>query len=351
MGNLSARSIQAMLPAVLRMKLLAYSKWDIVPVLCGLAHFAFVLTFFAVFPIAPWWVLVSMGFTYSVSISWNINGISHNFLHNPYFKSHLLNRIFSLIESLAMGFSQTFYEYVHQRHHMGNSDRPDEHGETIDWLSIYRHGHDGEAENIWSYVFLSYFRDDPKAIYREIARRNPSDAFWGVFEIVAFLSFFVLLGFLNWHFIVFFLPFYYFGHCLSYLNGYYLHYRRQSRQADRVGREQLSQALQLALVQQRLPRRASFPPKMHWTKMDDFHRQIADQQRREGVRVIIAAARAWLSRPRPCRKKAGRCSRKPTCARTSAVFRSQRLNWLSQTCIAWFRPVIFQHCNGMTALE
>ena len=71
------------------MKLLAYSKWDIVPVLCGLAHFAFVLTFFAVFPIAPWWVLVSMGFTYSISISWNINGISHNFLHNPYFKSHL----------------------------------------------------------------------------------------------------------------------------------------------------------------------------------------------------------------------------------------------------------------------
>jgi fatty acid desaturase len=118
------------------MKLLAYSKWDVVPVVCGLVHFAFVLTLFAVFPIAPWWLLIGMGFTYSVSISWNINGISHNFLHNPYFQSHLLNRIFSLTESLAMGFSQTFYEYVHQRHHMGNSDRPDaETGDTIDWLS------------------------------------------------------------------------------------------------------------------------------------------------------------------------------------------------------------------------
>src|ERR1700742_3488951 len=137
------------------MKLLAYSPWDIVPVLCGLAHFAFVLTFFAVFPIAPWWVLVSMGFTYSISISWNINGISHNFLHNPYFRSHALNRIFSLIESLTMGFSQTFYEYVHQRHHMGKSVRPYEACEPIDWLCIYRPGHDGEAENIWSYVFLS----------------------------------------------------------------------------------------------------------------------------------------------------------------------------------------------------
>ncbi|HAM24027.1 MAG TPA: hypothetical protein DCM51_00485, partial [Actinobacteria bacterium] len=31
-------------------------------------------------------------------------------------------RGFSLIESLACGFSQTFYEYVHKRHHQGNSD-------------------------------------------------------------------------------------------------------------------------------------------------------------------------------------------------------------------------------------
>src|SRR5471030_2405911 len=204
------------------MKLLAYSKTDCVPVLCGLAHFAFVLTFFAVFPYAPWWVLISMGFTYAISISWNINGISHNFLHNPYFTSHALNRIFSLIESLTMGFSQTFYEYVHQRHHMGNSDRPDEKGETIDWLSIYRHGHDGEAENVWSYVLLGYFRDNPKAIYREIARKNRADAIWDVFEICVFLGMFALGFLLDWRFMLFFLPFYYLGHCLSYLNGYYL---------------------------------------------------------------------------------------------------------------------------------
>ena len=70
------------------MKILAYSKWDAIAVLCGLLHFAFVLAFFSVFPHAPWWLLIGMGLTYSVSISWNINGISHNFLHNPYFKSH-----------------------------------------------------------------------------------------------------------------------------------------------------------------------------------------------------------------------------------------------------------------------
>ena len=88
---------------------------------------------------------------------------------------------------------------------------PDEHGETIDWLSIYRHGHDGEAENIWSYVLFSYFRDDPFVIYKEIKSKRPDDALWGVFEIAAFLSVYVLGFLVNWKFMLFFLPFYYVG--------------------------------------------------------------------------------------------------------------------------------------------
>src|SRR5882724_6724255 len=110
-------------------KIFAYSNRDLTPVLAGLIQGAFLVWLFVSFHALSWPTLLICGLLYAVSISWNINGISHNFLHNPYFRSHTLNRIFSLIESLTMGFSQTFYEYVHQRHHMGNSDRPDEHGE------------------------------------------------------------------------------------------------------------------------------------------------------------------------------------------------------------------------------
>ena len=67
------------------------------------------------------------------------------------------------------------YDAVHMQHHKGNSDRQDENGDTIDWLSIYRHGHDGEAENPWSYVFLSFFRDDVGAIRKELRKRNNGD--------------------------------------------------------------------------------------------------------------------------------------------------------------------------------
>ncbi len=268
------------------MKVFAYSRHDWIPVAAALAQFAFLVTFFFVFPIAPWWLLIGMGFTYAISISWNINGISHNFLHNPYFTSLTANRLFSLVESLAIGFSQTFYEYVHQRHHMGNSDRPDESGETIDWLSIYRHGHDGEAENIWSYVFLSYFRDDPVEIYNEIKNRRADDAFWGVFEIFAFLTFYALGFFMNWKFMLFFLPFYYMGHCLSYLNGYYLHYGGNPDKPIAWGVSSYGWFYNTLWFNNGYHAEHHFRPKMHWTKMHEFHVKIADEQRKAGVRVI-----------------------------------------------------------------
>ena len=83
-------------------KLFAYTRWDVIPVLFGVLHFAYFWLLFYLFPRAPLWVMLLLGFLYSVSISWNINGISHNFIHNPYFRAPLLNRLFSLMESISL---------------------------------------------------------------------------------------------------------------------------------------------------------------------------------------------------------------------------------------------------------
>ena len=207
--------------------------------LAGVAHFAYLLA--AVPRVHPAAVvaLVPLGLIYSVSISWNINGISHNFLHNPYFRSAVPQPRFQHPRIADDGLLAGLLRDVHKRHHMGNADLPDESGKTIDPLSIYQHGHDGEPENVWTYIFFSYFRDDPKAIFRDIAPPQPgarrggacsrSRAFARVLHHAGHV--------LNWRFIVYFLPFYYFGHCLSYLNGYYLHLRRQPRHAHRLGRQ------------------------------------------------------------------------------------------------------------------
>ena len=113
-------------------RVFAHTRWDTIPVAAALVHCAYFFGMFYLFPRVPLWVMLVLGFIYSVSISWNINGISHNFIHNPYFRSPLLNRLFSIMESITVGFSQIFYECIHMQHHKGNADRPDEAGETVD---------------------------------------------------------------------------------------------------------------------------------------------------------------------------------------------------------------------------
>jgi fatty acid desaturase len=266
--------------------LFTYSTWDVIPVLAGVGHAAYLGLLFYAFGRVPWWAWCLMGLGWSVSISWNINGVSHNFLHNPYFRFGFLNKLFSLLESVTIGFSQTFYETVHRRHHMGNSDRPDEKGEVVDWLSIYRHGHDGEPENLFSYVFLSYFRDDPKAIFREIKRRSTSEAWFGVFEIGCFLALYVAGFFINWKFMLCYLPFYYVGHSLSYLNGFYLHYGGNPDVPIAWGVSSYERLYNWIWFNNGYHAEHHYRPRMHWTKMREFHLQIAEEQKRAGVHVI-----------------------------------------------------------------
>jgi len=266
--------------------LFRYSRWDAIPVLAGLLHFAYVLFLFIAFQRLPWWSLIPLGLIWSVSISWNINGISHNFLHNPYFKSPALNRCFSILESVTVGFSQVFYEQVHKDHHKGNADLPDAHGNTRDQLSIYKHGRDGQPENPWTYVFCGYFRDDAKAIHRSIARKSRSLARWGVSEIVLFLSLYVAAGIANWRFICFFLPFYYFGHCLSYLNGYYLHFGGRPDVPLAWGVSSYERIYNRLWFNNGYHAEHHYRPRVHWTEMKQLHAQLDDQQQAAGTRVI-----------------------------------------------------------------
>jgi fatty acid desaturase len=187
---------------------------------------------------------------------------------------------------VTVGFSQVFYDCIHMQHHKGNSDRPDETGQTTDWISIYKHGHDGEAESALSYTFLSFFREDPKTVYRELKRKSAREAFWGVTELTLFVGNFVLLGFLNWQYICFLLPFWYFGHCLSYLNGYYRHYGGNPDEPMAWGVSSYDNLYNWIWFFNGYHAEHHFRPKVHWTRMTALREQIREQQRVAGVRVI-----------------------------------------------------------------
>jgi len=266
--------------------LLAYSYWDIIPILAALAHGAFIIGLFLIFPHTSWWLLIPLGIVYAFSISWNINGISHNFIHNPYFKSAVLNRLFSILESLLCGFSQVFYETVHRHHHIGNSDKPDAEGNTIDWISIYQHGHDGHAENPWVYALKGYFREDLKRTYRETARLSVSNANWGVFESLLSAGFAVAGFILNWKFMLYFLPFYYLGHTLSMLQGYYRHYGGNPDEPMAWGVSSYEKLYNFFWFNNGFHAEHHYRPRVHWTKMMELHKQISQEQKQRGVRVI-----------------------------------------------------------------
>lgn len=267
-------------------RLLAYSLWDLIPICMALAHFAFVLWLVLDFHDLSWWVILPAALLYAVSLSWSINSISHNQIHNAYFTPSWMNRAFDLLLSVTIGFSQTLYRDIHNRHHRGNSDLPDAQGKTVDPLSIYLHGKNGQPDNPWAYTFLSFFRDDPKEIYQQMQRKRPDDARWVKVEIAVTVAFYLVLAFLDWHAVLVLLPFWYLGQSLSSLNGYYEHLGGNPDLPIAWGVSSYSPLYNLIWMNNGYHAEHHYRPKMHWTKVKAFHREIREQQRAAGVKVI-----------------------------------------------------------------
>ena len=266
--------------------LFAHSYWDAIPVLWGFVHFAYLIGMLALFRALPWWGNLITGLFYAFSISWNINSVSHNFIHNAYFKSSVLNRMFSLLESITMGFSQTMYDHVNRQHHIGNNDRKNENGETIDWISIYQHGKNGQPESALKYSFLSFFRDDPKRIVAGIRRLNPLLAEFAWFELSVVVLMFIMLLLISWKLVLFFALFHYLGHSLTAMNGYYEHLGANPDKPIAWGVSYYNRPFNFFWLYNGYHAEHHYRPKHHWTKMHELHLEIADKQREAGVKVI-----------------------------------------------------------------
>jgi len=267
-------------------RIFAHTRMDAIPVLAGVAHLLFDVYLIVGFNSRPLGVSVLLGCLYAVSISWNINGVSHNFIHTPYFRPRWLNYAFSLLESIAIGFSQTYYDWIHMRHHVGNSDRQDEHGETVDWISLYRHGKDGKPESVWGYTFLSVFRDNIGDVHKAIAKSSPFDARWARFELWTFLALAFAALVYNWKALLFLVPFYYLGNCLSSLNGYYEHFNGNPDVPLAWGVSSYNNLYNFLWFGNGYHAEHHYRPRMHWTNMRRFHEQIKEEQERAGVHSI-----------------------------------------------------------------
>jgi fatty acid desaturase len=266
--------------------LFAFDRLDLLPVLAACAHLCFVAWIVAGFSGRSWWADLLCGGAYAWLIAWNVNGISHNFIHTPYFRARVLNRAFALLECLAIGFSQTYYKAVHLAHHVGNADRPDSAGNTRDPLSIYRHGRDGAPEPVLRYMFLGALRNDAPALTEDLRRRRPGDARWIRVELGVLACAVAAALLVNWKAVLFLLPFNYLGQALSQLSGYYEHYRGNPDEPIAWGVSSSSKLYNLLWFGNGFHAEHHFRPSVHWSKLKVFQRSISEQQAQRGTHVI-----------------------------------------------------------------
>jgi fatty acid desaturase len=270
--------------------LFRYSAWDAVPAALVYLHLGLLLAFFLVFPHLSWPQRLGGAALYGLAIGWSLDSVSHNFIHNPFFAWEPLNRLTSLALTLSLGTPQTMYNYVHMRHHAGNSDRIGADGLTVDPISLYQYGADGKVEPAWSYVFKQFWRDDgPFTVARAIRAKRPKQARQALFEFWAIVVVYGVLLVLDWKFILLLAPFYYLGHCLSFLIAWYEHAGADPDQPIATGVSTYEPVYNWAFLNNGYHAEHHHRPKVHWTRMKALHEETRAEQAAAGVRTLSVA--------------------------------------------------------------
>jgi fatty acid desaturase len=264
-----------------------YTAWDAIPAVLVYMHLALILAFFFAWPAMSWPERLGGACLYGLAIGWNLDSVSHNFIHNPFFRSKRLNRITEFALTWALGTPQTMYRFVHMRHHAGNSDRPGLDGETIDPISIYQHGADGKAEPMLSYVFLQFWRDDgPFTVARQIRAKRPDEARRALQEFWTMIALYGAMTLVHWQFVLLLAPFYYLGQCLSMLIAYYEHLGADPDTPMATGVSSYGPIYNLVFLNNGYHAEHHHQPKQHWTRMRSLRDATREDQARAGVRVI-----------------------------------------------------------------
>jgi fatty acid desaturase len=279
------------------------SAYDAVPALCGVGIVALIVWTFLAFDRLPWWVLVPAFIAVAYSYLWNLQCISHNFIHNPFFTNVWLNRAYSVLETLAIGVPHVLYHHYHMNHHWGDNDRKGPDGTTRDWSSIYRHSKDDKPEPFWRYCLVSFFRVETAPVVRTAARHHHLPQL--VVESVVLVGFWAVLAVVNWRYLVFFyLPSYYLGWVLSYAEGYLEHYGAQPGNPFANSVSSYHRLYNLLWFNNGYHQEHHWDPKVHWTRMHELHHQIKRQLDANQTRTLrwphmTAMLEDWLKGTKP----------------------------------------------------
>jgi fatty acid desaturase len=268
-------------------RLFRYTAVDAVPVLCAVGHVACLVIPFVLFHNLPLWALGLFFAAIVFNYCWNVQSISHNFIHNPFFTNVWLNRAFSLLESVAIGIPQTIYYHYHLNHHFGDNDAKGPNGTTKDWGSTYRHGKGTDPEPFWSYCLIGFFRFELGPCFRMIGRCGPNHVGLLVAESVVLGAFWLTLLLVDWRYLLYFyLPSYYAGWVLIYAHTYVLHHGAQPGNYYANSVSSYHRLYNWAFFNNGYHQEHHWDPKAHWTRMPAVKEEILPQMIANRTRVL-----------------------------------------------------------------
>lgn len=205
-------------------RLFRHSAMDGVLVLLTLLNCAAIVATAYFFSALGPWALAGLALFFVLMICTNYQCIAHNFIHNPFFRAEPLNRLFSVLNSLALGMPQTLYRAHHLNHHQFNNDYRGEDGETGDFSSLYRYSsRDRVPESLWRYSLLGPLRTDFGRLHAMARQKKLAWLVWC--ESAALLLFYAGLAWLDWRFFLFyFVPVSFLGQAAALAENYLEHY-------------------------------------------------------------------------------------------------------------------------------
>lgn len=256
----------------------AADAWLVAVAFAGIALLALA---YAVWPIWPIWATVLLLLFMCFIICTNYQCVAHNFVHNEFFALPVLNTVFSVINTLAIGFPQTIFHQHHLNHHRFNNAPFARDGSPGDLSSLQRYSPGpGIDEPFLKYCILSPLRADILAYARAAFRRGMGARL--VLESVVLTLFWIALAGIDWKFfLLLYVPLIYLGHVLTYAEGYFEHHRTVPGDKMRNAVSSYGRFYNFIWFNNGFHQEHHCYPTVHWTHIPQYRgRMLPDEDRR-----------------------------------------------------------------------
>lgn len=247
--------------------MLKHSKRDGLLVGLMLAQLALILLPFFVELSFAWIFILVLVNTFLIGT--NYQCIAHNFIHNPFFKSSLLNDLFSILNSLCIGVPESVYRIHHLEHHRHNN-RPDK-----DETSTFRHGKDGKEENIFLYSSLGILRTDLVGLYT-VAKKHSALVH---LELICLTLFIAGLSLLNWKlFLGYVLTSYLAGQFFALWENYCEHHQADYTDRKRDSVSCYNSLYNLVWFNNGYHQEHHYSPTIHWSQISSVKEKLPNDR-------------------------------------------------------------------------